>query len=325
MHATSEAPSERLPCIWMTAGLVRWRLCDREYDCDHCPLDAALRGVTVEAEEANPSARAESWDRVPGPLEAAGAHPSARGEERRGGGGPLQAAAADPSAKGGSRGGAEGRLETGGDGSAPAESGRGRGGEGRRRAPGRGEFPADRLFGAGHTWAQVVAGGVPGRFRVGLDGFAAALLEAPRAVRCVAAGSRLAMGDAACEVDLDGGVLTLGAPLAGAVVAGNRRCQDDPALLAADPYGDGWLLELAAGTPAVPVDNAAGDGLLAAEDARRRAGHDLRRFRRRVALELLAADDGVGPTLPDGGEPVVDLRGLLGARRYLDLLRELVH
>lgn len=31
-------------CIWMSAGLVRYKLCDREFDCEHCPLDAALRG-----------------------------------------------------------------------------------------------------------------------------------------------------------------------------------------------------------------------------------------------------------------------------------------
>ena len=30
--------------IWMSAGLVRYKLCDREFDCEHCPLDAALRG-----------------------------------------------------------------------------------------------------------------------------------------------------------------------------------------------------------------------------------------------------------------------------------------
>jgi glycine cleavage system H protein len=34
-----------LPCIWMTAGVLAYRLCDRQYDCDRCPLDAALRGA----------------------------------------------------------------------------------------------------------------------------------------------------------------------------------------------------------------------------------------------------------------------------------------
>ena len=32
------------PCVWMCAGLVSYRLCTRDFDCEHCPLDAALRG-----------------------------------------------------------------------------------------------------------------------------------------------------------------------------------------------------------------------------------------------------------------------------------------
>ena len=30
-------------CVWMTAGVLNFRLCDREYDCDHCLVDLALR------------------------------------------------------------------------------------------------------------------------------------------------------------------------------------------------------------------------------------------------------------------------------------------
>jgi len=30
-------------CVWMTAGVVSYRLCNRAFDCDHCPLDRALR------------------------------------------------------------------------------------------------------------------------------------------------------------------------------------------------------------------------------------------------------------------------------------------
>lgn len=40
----SSLPSDAQPCVWMTAGLVAWKLCDRGFDCEHCPLDEALRG-----------------------------------------------------------------------------------------------------------------------------------------------------------------------------------------------------------------------------------------------------------------------------------------
>ena len=36
-------PDSARPCLWMSAGLLTYRLCDRDFDCERCPLDAALR------------------------------------------------------------------------------------------------------------------------------------------------------------------------------------------------------------------------------------------------------------------------------------------
>lgn len=36
-------PPEEQRCVWMTAGVVSYQLCDRKFDCDNCPLDAAIR------------------------------------------------------------------------------------------------------------------------------------------------------------------------------------------------------------------------------------------------------------------------------------------
>jgi glycine cleavage system H protein len=30
-------------CVWMSAGILSYQLCDREFDCDRCPLDQAMR------------------------------------------------------------------------------------------------------------------------------------------------------------------------------------------------------------------------------------------------------------------------------------------
>jgi hypothetical protein len=29
-------------CVWMDAGVVNYKLCDRGFDCERCPLDQAL-------------------------------------------------------------------------------------------------------------------------------------------------------------------------------------------------------------------------------------------------------------------------------------------
>lgn len=38
-------PPDALRCVWMGAGVVAYKLCDRGLDCDRCPFDAALRGL----------------------------------------------------------------------------------------------------------------------------------------------------------------------------------------------------------------------------------------------------------------------------------------
>jgi glycine cleavage system H protein len=39
-------PPDENGCVWMTAGVLKYQLCDRELNCDECPLDAALRRKT---------------------------------------------------------------------------------------------------------------------------------------------------------------------------------------------------------------------------------------------------------------------------------------
>ncbi|MFH1268562.1 MAG: hypothetical protein ABIK89_22795 [Planctomycetota bacterium] len=40
-------PNGAQPCVWMSAGLLTYKLCDRDFDCDRCPLDTGLRGGTL--------------------------------------------------------------------------------------------------------------------------------------------------------------------------------------------------------------------------------------------------------------------------------------
>jgi hypothetical protein len=30
-------------CVWMQAGVVSYKLCDRRFDCERCPFDMAIR------------------------------------------------------------------------------------------------------------------------------------------------------------------------------------------------------------------------------------------------------------------------------------------
>ncbi len=41
MH--SIIPEEEAHCVWMDAGLVNYKLCDRRYECDSCPFDGVMK------------------------------------------------------------------------------------------------------------------------------------------------------------------------------------------------------------------------------------------------------------------------------------------
>jgi glycine cleavage system H lipoate-binding protein len=231
-------------CVWMSAGLLTYKLCDRDFDCEHCPLDAALRGA-----------------------------PRLAGVQRNATGPPTR------------------RPVT---------------------------FPEDRLYSTGHTWLKPIEGG-EGRVRLGLDGFASSIVACPRRIWWRPSRGQVRRGQVICEIEFDGGTLALTAPVVARPSRCNRALEDDPSSLVTSPYADGWVLEL------VPAVDGELRSLLTASAAREQARLDSRRFRRRVAIQLLADDNGNGRSEPDEDRMLTDLRQILGGSRYLALVRELVH
>lgn len=227
-----------LPCVWMSAGLVSFKLCDREGECEGCPFDRAMRGLAP----------------LP-PLP-----PGSRDEEPR---------------------------------------------------PAAWRFPADRGYHPGHGWAKRVESG---RLRLGVDAAVARLWDRPSGIILPALGSRLAAGETACWLKEGEELLAIPSPVAGTVVARNLGALAEPDLVARSPYDAGWLFEVEEGGPS--------GSLLDPETAREAAEAALAGFRSAAGRALRRGQDRVGPTLQDGGEPLSDLRAMLGSSRYAMLVRE---
>lgn len=66
-------PEGILPCVWMSAGLIAFKLCDREGECESCPFDRAMRGLGPLPEAPAPSRHAAR--RRPSPSLGAGRRP----------------------------------------------------------------------------------------------------------------------------------------------------------------------------------------------------------------------------------------------------------
>ncbi len=173
------------------------------------------------------------------------------------------------------------------------------------------EFQADRLYHPAHLWALPVG---ESRLRLGLDAFAVRLLDRISAVVLPQAGHRIERGLTACWVMDEAQTIPLRSPVSGIVREGNLTAQEHPALVGQSPYDRGWLLEVSIEGPAKELK-----GLLCAEEMRDLGVEHLRRLHQ-DASRLCAEDARVGTTLADGGIRLAELRRILGAARYHQLV-----
>jgi glycine cleavage system H protein len=102
------------------------------------------------------------------------------------------------------------------------------------------EIPENLKYSSEHEWLAPA-----GRTaKIGITGYAAehigdiVFVELPKVGTTVIAGSSFGVIEAVKSVS------ELFAPVSGTVVAINERVAKEPELVSADPYGDGWLIEV---------------------------------------------------------------------------------
>jgi len=117
--------------------------------------------------------------------------------------------------------------------------------------------PQDLRYTREHEWVRVTA---PGTVRIGITGYAQQQLGDVVFVQLPDLGARVAAGQTLGEVESTKSVSDLYAPLDGEVSARNEELDGTPELINSDPYGQGWLVELAV------ADAAAAQTLLTPAD-----------------------------------------------------------
>ncbi len=103
------------------------------------------------------------------------------------------------------------------------------------------EVKNDLSYTADHEWAQT---GDDGVVTVGITDFAQAQLGDVVMVELPEVGDTVDKGDAFGTVESPKSVSDLYAPFSGEIVAINERLEDEPELVNASPYGDGWIVKL---------------------------------------------------------------------------------
>ena len=104
-------------------------------------------------------------------------------------------------------------------------------------------IPEDLRYTAEHEW--VGAAGGADALRVGITDFAQDSLGDIVFVDLPEVGTSVEAGQPFGEVESTKSVSELYAPVTGTVVARNDQLNEEPELVNTDPFGAGWLIELA--------------------------------------------------------------------------------
>ncbi len=146
-------------------------------------------------------------------------------------------------------------------------------------------LPETLAYHPAHSWALDAGNG---RVRIGLDEFAASLLGSIERVDVPQRGRWFRQGEKGWTVVTPRGEATMLAPAEGEIVSINDKALADPSLIARDPYGSGWLLEIFSPDTQVSFRN-----LLTGSMARRWMEQSMAELRQALApMPAMTALDG---------------------------------
>ena len=121
-------------------------------------------------------------------------------------------------------------------------------------------YPDDLRYTPEHEWVRREG---PTVMRFGITSFAAEALGDVVFVQLPAEGATLVAGEPCGEVESTKSVSDIFAPVDGTVIGVNGELDGAPELVNAEPYGQGWMVDVQCASP--QDADAAWDGLLTAD------------------------------------------------------------
>jgi glycine cleavage system H protein len=105
-------------------------------------------------------------------------------------------------------------------------------------------YPQDLKYSSEHEWVRS-PGETDGSVRVGITHYAQDALGDIVYVSLPEVGAEVSVGDTVGELESTKSVSDVFSPVSGTVVARNDALDGTPELVNSDPYGEGWLFEVA--------------------------------------------------------------------------------
>jgi glycine cleavage system H lipoate-binding protein len=217
-------------CVWMKAGIINFRLCDAQYDCEDCEFDRSMRLAMGERRlpkmEMDSSGESHPvkedavlgmkpcihvlTGRIGAPVECPNDYECYRCAMH-------QAQARETEAR-------------------PIPLG-----EPNYKAASGYRIADDYYYHFGHTWVHIVHGGC---VRIGMDDFMSKIFGRAREFKLPAIGDALEQGRVGWALKHNGLSAPIQSPLTGRILAVNQKVLDNPGIAHDSPYKDGWLFHL---------------------------------------------------------------------------------
>jgi glycine cleavage system H lipoate-binding protein len=263
------------PCLWMQAGVVKFRNCSNYYDCTTCKYDHAM---AIKAEQGKQLTWQAAMRRMPD-MDRVCRHSLTNRIERRSCAYDYQCATCD----------FDQFFEdvwTTKSKSMPGEVQQVKGFD----------VPMDFYFHDGHAWARIESGGY---IRIGLDDFALKVLGKADALDLPLMGKELDQGKVGWGLKRKDNLADVLSPIDGVIVEVNSQLREKPDMANREPYGDGWLFMVR--TPDVKTTM----GKLMVDQS------SLSWMNNEVTNLESMIEDVAGPLVADGGYLAEDIYGKL--------------
>ena len=205
------------PCLWMQAGVVKFKSCDNYYDCTTCKYDHAM---AIKADQGKQLTWQAAMRRMPD-MDRVCRHSLTNRIERRSCAYDYQCATCD----------FDQFFEdvwTTKSKSMPGEVQQVKGFD----------VPMDFYFHDGHAWARIESGGY---IRIGLDDFALKVLGKADALDLPLMGKELDQGKVGWGLKRRDNLADVLSPIDGVIVEVNSQLREKPDMANREPYGGGWL------------------------------------------------------------------------------------
>jgi len=205
------------PCLWMQAGVVKFKSCDNFYDCTSCKYDHAMDQKVVKGKQISWQ---EAMKKRPD-LDRICRHSLTGRIEKRMCAYDYECGKCD----------FDQYFEdvwTTKTKTFPAEMQQVKGFD----------VPMGYYFHNGHAWARIESGGY---IRVGLDDFALKVLGEADALDLPLIGKELDQSKAGWGLKRKDNLADVLSPVDGVIMEVNSKVRENPKLANNEPYGDGWL------------------------------------------------------------------------------------